>query len=630
MNYNNRIIVIDTSGSMGRYFVEGNNDFSQNTKFQSAIKFLTTIIQNNDYLIVLSFSSEAKEIYKGTNKNELEKIIKYLEPTGGATKLDSALKLIRNNYKGFQDISSIDVITDGEFNIEEIINDLEEIYSYFNCFINFYLVGNMKINEQLIKTKIKKSNTFYILNNNDFETLSKDISKIEQDIVNNNRDNALAAYSNEKKEYKKIIKPFITAHFTREVNCEKWYSGEIFLFLEEFREIINKRLNDLIKQEGIEYQETTTKSLNNILEKSPIKILFESSDFILSQKSIDFIWYEPINQFQVRFKAIENKIFGIIDLNIFSDDLLISYSRITIGIGKGSIQKTEINIPIISEVFASYSRQDIDIVKHFKSRYKALGIYMFIDLEDIRAGSNWENDLIERIMKSDVLQLFWSNNSKKSKYVKFEYEKGLDLILSNLKGYNFIRPIFWEKPIPKIPENLSHINFYFLKEEVEENIKIEQDIFFTQNEKIISDNTLNLQETSLESLNFEINIDKHILKLKLSDGEEITLTNQLIDFVNKNNEELSEIQLNTIGKLLFVFLLNQSRWAEDTSYMKIYIEKQLLVHFEQINVELTKKQLIIGIEELKSLVNYNDTPVENTITGHTMFENAIKSWGLTY
>ena len=248
----------------------------------------------------------------------------------------------------------------------------------------------------------------------------------------------------------------------------------------------------------------------NIFEESLIKIEFVSNDFKLNQYSISFIWFEPYNRFEIRIKPEHIKQFGIIDICIYGDDLLISSSRITIAIGNESKNKSFFDAPFISEVFASYAREDYQFVNHMKSRYKALGIYMFKDIQDMRAGVNWEENLLLQIEKSNLFQLFWSEYSRDSKYVKFEYEKALELIFQGRKNINFIRPFCWKKPIPKIPKKLSHINFYFLNQAVEEVDKFEIEDEYIDKETNKAEQTTDLfpnSHTSPHFINFDLQVE---------------------------------------------------------------------------------------------------------------------------
>jgi cytidyltransferase-like protein len=70
---------------------------------------------------------------------------------------------------------------------------------------------------------------------------------------------------------------------------------------------------------------------------------------------------------------------------------------------------------------------------------------------------------LELINGADVFQLFWSSNSMWSHYVRQEWERALTLARPN-----FIRPTYWEDPMPRWdnpklpPESLSRLHFHSL------------------------------------------------------------------------------------------------------------------------------------------------------------------------
>ena len=51
------------------------------------------------------------------------------------------------------------------------------------------------------------------------------------------------------------------------------------------------------------------------------------------------------------------------------------------------------------------------------------------------------------IVNADVFQLFWSTNSIESDFVRQEWEFAL-----NLGRPSFIRPVYWEEPMPERTE----------------------------------------------------------------------------------------------------------------------------------------------------------------------------------
>jgi len=81
---------------------------------------------------------------------------------------------------------------------------------------------------------------------------------------------------------------------------------------------------------------------------------------------------------------------------------------------------------------------------------------MLRDVDALRSGEEWNARLLELIDKADIFQLYWSNNAKQSPHVEKEWRWTLAAQRSN-----FIRPVYWERPVPDIPDELKHIHFSF-------------------------------------------------------------------------------------------------------------------------------------------------------------------------
>lgn len=109
-------------------------------------------------------------------------------------------------------------------------------------------------------------------------------------------------------------------------------------------------------------------------------------------------------------------------------------------------------------IFVSYAREDAHIVDELQRAYQALGNTCLIDRELLRAGDNWPSVLREKIAQSDVFQLCWSLNSKTSDEVRKEWEFALALGRDS-----FLRPVFWEEPMPEPPEALRNLGLHFRK-----------------------------------------------------------------------------------------------------------------------------------------------------------------------
>jgi len=108
-------------------------------------------------------------------------------------------------------------------------------------------------------------------------------------------------------------------------------------------------------------------------------------------------------------------------------------------------------------VFVSYSHQDTEIVNDLEAAYQALGIEYLRDVRELRSGENWSNAIDRMIRRADIFQLCWSPAAKGSSQVEREWRYAL-----YLKRSYFIRPVYWQKPLPNPPEELAHIHFAYL------------------------------------------------------------------------------------------------------------------------------------------------------------------------
>lgn len=115
-------------------------------------------------------------------------------------------------------------------------------------------------------------------------------------------------------------------------------------------------------------------------------------------------------------------------------------------------------IPMYPKVFVSYSHKDKVIVEQLEQAYKGLGIEYLRDVNFLRSGEKWNPALLAKIDEANLFQLCWSANSKASKYVEQEWRHALG------KGRpNFIRPTYWEKPMPAPPDELADLEFTPIK-----------------------------------------------------------------------------------------------------------------------------------------------------------------------
>jgi hypothetical protein len=139
-------------------------------------------------------------------------------------------------------------------------------------------------------------------------------------------------------------------------------------------------------------------------------------------------------------------------LSVFNGPLLIAEMALVIRVStdagtQATAEPVRSTVAPYRRVFASYSHHDADVVRRLREYGQALGDRYLLDVTDIRAGERWEPRIEELIAQADVFQLFWSWNSIGSEYVQREWRHAL-----NLGRENFVRPVYWEDPLPAAPE----------------------------------------------------------------------------------------------------------------------------------------------------------------------------------
>ncbi|MBI3160721.1 MAG: toll/interleukin-1 receptor domain-containing protein [Chloroflexi bacterium] len=112
------------------------------------------------------------------------------------------------------------------------------------------------------------------------------------------------------------------------------------------------------------------------------------------------------------------------------------------------------SLPMYPKVFVSYSHKDKAIVEQVERATGLLGVEYLRDVNFLRSGEKWNPAILAKIDEANLFQLFWSANAKASQYVEQEWRHAL------AKGRpNFIRPTYWEQPMPQPPPELADLEF---------------------------------------------------------------------------------------------------------------------------------------------------------------------------
>jgi hypothetical protein len=117
---------------------------------------------------------------------------------------------------------------------------------------------------------------------------------------------------------------------------------------------------------------------------------------------------------------------------------------------------TQVTADPYQRIFLSYSHQDALVVQQVERAYTVLGMQSLRDVHALRSGEEWHPALLRHIEQADIFQLYWSNNAKRSTYVEHEWRHAFTQARPS-----FIRPLYWEQPMPDPPPELAAIHFAY-------------------------------------------------------------------------------------------------------------------------------------------------------------------------
>ena len=198
----------------------------------------------------------------------------------------------------------------------------------------------------------------------------------------------------------------------------------------------------------------TTESREAVPREGTLRFVprFDGVEFNPPERS--FRWVEKIHRESFRYRIPASLDGQTVHgrMEVYLDVILVGEVGLALKVDSGATAD-DCSHPVAThgsryrKIFASYSHKDLPIVEQFKAYADALGDDFIRDWTHLRSGEVWSEELRVLITQADVFQLFWSQNSMQSAFVREEWEYAL-----TLKRLSFIRPMYWEEPMPEQPE----------------------------------------------------------------------------------------------------------------------------------------------------------------------------------
>ncbi|MCC6803274.1 MAG: HEAT repeat domain-containing protein [Anaerolineae bacterium] len=254
-----------------------------------------------------------------------------------------------------------------------------------------------------------------------------------------------------------------SAYYPREVAPNDWHPLKAYVFKPGAANTVSA---DAAKELGARlpsYREVERPAQVSIAEGALITATPELAGFQFNPPSAQVAFYEDWQRFDFKLRAVgaapEQASNGRITFTV--EGVIVADIPLSVYVGEAGTPddiQASATRPIYQSIFCSYSHRDTQIVERVERAYKALGMTFLRDVVTLKSGQDWDAELLKLIERADIFQLFWSKAASESKAVRKEWLHALSL---KREDEAFIRPVYWEQPMPPPAPELAAIHFAF-------------------------------------------------------------------------------------------------------------------------------------------------------------------------
>jgi uncharacterized protein YjbI with pentapeptide repeats len=251
-----------------------------------------------------------------------------------------------------------------------------------------------------------------------------------------------------------------TAFYPKEGKVESWYTLLVYAHLLSVIEDVRRDARRF-KDQMPAAKEVSLASSTPIPKGTEIAVVPSCEGVVFNPERLTFKWMESYHRTEFRFKAdrslADDAARG--EINIVVDSLIVGSLRFAMLFNDADTaadREEHGRMYRAEDIFVSYSHKDSEVVDALQKAYRVLGFKVLRDRDELRSGQVWNEELMRMIERATIFQLYWSENSRQSRYCRQEWEHALKL---NKDG--FIHPVYWKDPCPDPPEELSQLHFAY-------------------------------------------------------------------------------------------------------------------------------------------------------------------------
>jgi serine/threonine protein kinase len=224
--------------------------------------------------------------------------------------------------------------------------------------------------------------------------------------------------------------------------------------LEPIEEVRKQAETVLGPQLAAEYQSSTQDSTRDVPREGLLTLVPMAPGIEFNPPQRSFRWEEWVHREEFRLRAREDLDGKTVKGRVSAYLGTILIAEVALRFRVDSREEPSVASPMepiagrmFRRIFASFAQDDRPVAAQFERFARAMGDEYLSRCTSLRAGDAWDDRLRELIDKADVFQLFWSKNALRSPLVEREWRHAL-----TLNRPSFIRPVYWEEPLPTDPE----------------------------------------------------------------------------------------------------------------------------------------------------------------------------------
>lgn len=247
------------------------------------------------------------------------------------------------------------------------------------------------------------------------------------------------------------------ANYPKEMREGRWQALSVYAYLSAAAEAVAADLRSPQNNQPTLLYKRSKPPRQSIPEGAIVTATPCLKGFQFNPAQVSIGFYKEWHRFDFEMRTLDMRADeaanGYIAITV--DGILVADLPLSVYVNKSSGRETDVMRMIVRKpnraLFASYSPEDQQIEARLARISEALGLYALRDAVQLKVGGDPQGQRIKLLQQAGVFQLFWSHAAANSPEVTHEWRQALPQYYTDP---NFIRVVYWQQPMPPLPDEL--------------------------------------------------------------------------------------------------------------------------------------------------------------------------------